>query len=188
MSELVLNVNSLKLSDLARAVYDHFSQEDKSRDLTYVIGDNKVRMMWDSVSDLVSFGVHRKDVDVDYVFFFVLYCECYDDLDRLKSWLERFCEIFEKVGVINDLSLKVKPEFDEVETPKHYNSGGTETQYLIDEFVSKIDNPKLVWRIANTLKYLDRFTLKENPLKDLKKAREYLSMCINILEGEKKDV
>lgn len=55
---------------------------------------------------------------------------------------------------------------------------------MIDEFVSKVSNPKLSWRLSNVLKYLDRFTLKGSPLKDLKKARSYLDMCIKIAEDE----
>lgn len=58
--------------------------------------------------------------------------------------------------------------FDDVHRPKHYNSHPSGVE------VKEITGEMLCPHLANSVKYVCRFPLKDNPLQDLSKAREYV--------------
>ena len=77
-------------------------------------------------------------------------------------------------------------KFDEINKPKHYNSGKYETKEVIKDILSnyKDTTPYTQYCVGNLLKYISRGPLKENLLKDLKKGMFYLEESIKEIEGE----
>lgn len=72
-----------------------------------------------------------------------------------------------------------KPMNDNVNSPKHYTSGGIET---IDYIRAKLgDEGTVAYCMGNVIKYTSRWQDK-NGLEDLKKADWYLDYAISILE------
>jgi hypothetical protein len=74
----------------------------------------------------------------------------------------------------------VQPEFDPVERPEHYNSGGQiECIQYIADFLSYEEY--VGYLRGNIAKYLHRWRYK-NGLEDLNKARWYLDRLIEAVE------
>lgn len=72
-------------------------------------------------------------------------------------------------------------EFDVVSKPKHYNSYDME---VIDAIKGVSTREEFEGACkANIIKYVTRFKFKDG-LKDLKKARAYLNMLIELQEGD----
>jgi adenine-specific DNA glycosylase len=72
---------------------------------------------------------------------------------------------------------KTKIVYDDVEYPRHYVQGSIETlDFIIDKNFGYLD--------GNVIKYLVRYRHKEDPIKDLKKARFYLNKLIDLMEDE----
>lgn len=72
-----------------------------------------------------------------------------------------------------------KPMTDNVNSPKHYTTGGIET---IDYIRAKLgDEGTAAYCMGNVIKYTSRWRDK-NGLEDLKKAQWYLNYAIEILE------
>lgn len=69
---------------------------------------------------------------------------------------------------------------DDIDAPAHYHSGGidvigfAEKQFSTEQLIGS--------HRINILKYVTRFDKKGNPLKDLKKARKYIDLLIEIEE------
>ena len=72
-------------------------------------------------------------------------------------------------------------EVDEINSPVHYNTGSMETIDLIREGMS--DDEFLGYLKGNILKYICRYRHKnkENPIKDLMKARWYIEKLISTM-------
>ena len=72
-------------------------------------------------------------------------------------------------------------EADEINSPVHYNTGSMETINLIREGMS--NDEFLGYLKGNVLKYICRYRHKhkENPVKDLMKARWYIEKLISIM-------
>ncbi len=68
--------------------------------------------------------------------------------------------------------------YDPVEAPAHYCKHTTTTAQLAHDW-------KLSFYLGNVVKYIERHTLKGSGLEDLKKARKYLEMEIEIQETGK---
>jgi len=66
----------------------------------------------------------------------------------------------------------------EVEQPTHYTDG---REY---EPVKVIMDWELPYTLGNVVKYISRYGRKDEPLKELLKAREYLNYEIHKLEGK----
>lgn len=67
--------------------------------------------------------------------------------------------------------------FDEIERPKHYNSGKIECwDYIVDQDMGYLD--------GCVVKYVTRFRRKGTPVKDLRKAQAYLDRLIIQVEKE----
>ena len=68
-------------------------------------------------------------------------------------------------------------------TTEHYQEGDIEcVDYLWDNMPFEAFIGGLEWNIK---KYLHRWRRKDNPIKDLRKARDYLSVLIDVMEGGK---
>lgn len=68
-------------------------------------------------------------------------------------------------------------------TDSHYTKGDIEcVDYLYDNMPVDAFIGGLEW---NVKKYLHRWRYKENPVKDLRKARDYLNTLIETMEGNK---
>ena len=66
--------------------------------------------------------------------------------------------------------------------PEHYTDGDIEcVDYLFDNLPLEAFIGGLEW---NTKKYLHRWRHKGNPVGDLKKARDYLTVWIDVMEGK----
>jgi hypothetical protein len=72
-------------------------------------------------------------------------------------------------------------EADEINSPVHYNTGSMETIDLIREGMS--NDEFLGYLKGNVLKYICRYRHKhkENPVKDLMKARWYIEKLISTM-------
>jgi len=66
---------------------------------------------------------------------------------------------------------------DAVNHPSHYTQGKFEVIDVIEDW-------KLGFHLANTVKYIARAEHKENAIQDLKKAAWYLNRKIELLEGK----
>lgn len=67
-------------------------------------------------------------------------------------------------------------------TTKHYETGSIEcVDYLYDNMPLEAFIGGLEW---NVKKYLHRWRYKEKPVEDLRKARDYLSVLIDTVEGK----
>ena len=63
------------------------------------------------------------------------------------------------------------PQFDNVNHPPHYKTGGVET-------IDFIEAKELGYHLGNVIKYVSRAKHKGNELEDLKKAQWYLERAI----------
>ena len=77
---------------------------------------------------------------------------------------------------------KPNPCYDNgVDHPAHYTSGGQEVIDTIEDVVKDAPDPVVGGLQWNTLKYVMRLWLKDNPKKDAMKARWYLDRLISKL-------
>ena len=77
---------------------------------------------------------------------------------------------------------RAKPSYDDgVDHPSHYTSGGQEVIDTIEDVVKDAPDPVVGGLQWNTLKYVMRLWLKDNPKKDAMKARWYLDRLISKL-------
>ena len=70
-------------------------------------------------------------------------------------------------------------DHDSVNKPKHYNSGNIQTIDAIRESMS--DREFFGYLKGNVMKYVWRYTHKDNPVEDLRKADWYLNRLIDVL-------
>ena len=97
-----------------------------------------------------------------------------------ESVLKDFAELAYKAGAGRDRPKQDPriPQFDNVNHPSHYKSGGIET-------IDFIEAKELGYHLGNVIKYVTRAKHKGNELEDLKKAQWYLNREISKLTGEK---
>lgn len=76
---------------------------------------------------------------------------------------------------------------DEVSRPAHYNRSGIEAIKAIEASMSEVEF--LGYLKGNILKYLWRYGYKDNPKKDIAKARWYLDLLYNqIVDLDQKEL
>lgn len=76
---------------------------------------------------------------------------------------------------------------DEIRHPDHYTWRGFECKELIKMMTSGADGVEAMY-LGNVIKYLYRYPKKGTPVKDLKKARQYLDFLITEEEQRLKKV
>ena len=72
-------------------------------------------------------------------------------------------------------------KFDDVNYPQHYNEGGIEAIDAIKASMSSLEFKGYLK--GNALKYMWRYTYKDNPVEDLRKAKWYLEKLIESNEN-----
>ena len=167
----------------------------------YTIKDNKVNLLlevlgFDTESDLLNVKV-----SIGRYFTFIRHSESFikntctpvEDYN-IPWWLEKHINDDEVMyvrrnGFLNKQELHESTKdlkFDEINKPKHYNSGKYETKEVIKDILSnyKDSSPYTQYCVGNLLKYISRGPLKENLLKDLKKGMFYLEESIKEIESE----
>lgn len=75
---------------------------------------------------------------------------------------------------------------NEISKPNHYTWRGKECKEIIADMVNGAEGLEAVY-LSNIIKYLYRYPMKGTPLKDLKKARQYLDFLITNEEMEEGD-
>jgi hypothetical protein len=80
----------------------------------------------------------------------------------------------------------VLQDTDSVNHPPHYTAGRAEAIDVIEDAITHAPTPEDGYAHGQALKYLLRLWLKEDPLKDAKKAHWYLQRLIWRLEGADK--
>lgn len=71
-----------------------------------------------------------------------------------------------------------------VNQPKHYiGVDGLEAITVMKNFLPKYDNAYIGYLVGNVLKYMLRAPSKDNQTEDFKKAKKYLDMIIQKVEG-----
>jgi hypothetical protein len=73
---------------------------------------------------------------------------------------------------------------DDIKSPNHYTWRGTECEKVIGEITTGAEG-KEAYYLGAVVKYLYRYPKKGTPLKDLRKAKQYIDMLIK-LKGETK--
>ena len=167
----------------------------------YSIKDNKVNLLlevlgFDTETDLINVKV-----SIGRYFTFKRHSESFikntctpvEDYN-IPWWLEKHINDDEVMyvrrnGFLNKQELHESTKdlkFDEINKPKHYNSGKYETKEVIKDILSnyKDSSPYTQYCVGNLLKYISRGPLKENLLKDLKKGMFYLEESIKEIESE----
>lgn len=76
---------------------------------------------------------------------------------------------------------------DDVSHPAHYRNGPVETIDVIEAWVKHAPDPVLGGLHWNAIKYIGRVWLKDDPLKDLCKARWYLNRLIDKIDSKIKN-
>lgn len=72
-------------------------------------------------------------------------------------------------------------KFDDVNYPQHYNEGGIEAIDAIKASMSSLEFKGYLK--GNALKYMWRYTYKDKPVEDLRKAKWYLEKLIESNEN-----
>lgn len=72
---------------------------------------------------------------------------------------------------------------DIIHSPNHYTWRGRECKHIIRDLVQGEEGIN-AHCVASVVKYLYRYPKKQNPLQDLKKAREYLTIMIEEMESQ----
>lgn len=92
------------------------------------------------------------------------------------SWLDKADKQPKKSNKTKAGAKKSKPQYDSVNHPPHYTSGGIET-------IEFIQAKELSYGLGNVVKYISRCGKKPNeaPLESLKKAAFYLNREIILL-------
>mgnify|MGYP002741180895 FL=1 len=71
-----------------------------------------------------------------------------------------------------------------VNQPKHYiGVDGLEAITVMENFLPKYDDAYIGYLVGNVLKYMLRAPSKDNQTEDFKKAKKYLDMIIQKVEG-----
>lgn len=128
---------------------------------------------------------------------FLTVCKSYKILDDTNDSSDRVAKIVGDTGKVHYVLttygakcphgytyevLDYTPK-DIQEHTQHYQSGDIEcVDYLYDNMPFEAFVGGLEWNIK---KYLHRWRYKEAPVKDLRKARDYLSVLIEVMEGNK---
>ena len=73
-------------------------------------------------------------------------------------------------------------EADEIKQPNHYTWRGKECEQIIGDITQGAEG-KEAYYLGAVVKYLYRYPKKGTPLKDLRKAKQYIDMLIK-LKGE----
>jgi len=85
------------------------------------------------------------------------------------------------------MTKPAKVKDDEVSRPAHYNRSGIEAIKAIEASMSEVEF--LGYLKGNILKYLWRYGYKDNPKKDIAKARWYLDLLYNqIVDLDQKEL
>lgn len=71
---------------------------------------------------------------------------------------------------------------DEIKSPNHYTWRGTECEKVIGEITAGAEG-KEAYYLGAVVKYLYQYPKKGTPLKDLRKAKQYIEMMIALKEG-----
>jgi hypothetical protein len=83
-------------------------------------------------------------------------------------------------GLRGEGTISSSPMSDPVNSPSHYTSGGIET---IDYMEAKSTPEEFRGHLRlSALKYLSRAGLKDDTLKDLKKAQWYINALVDFIE------
>lgn len=77
----------------------------------------------------------------------------------------------------------LEDEADMVNHPSHYNYKSMECKDIIDTMCEGI-NEGQAYKLGCAIKYLYRYPMKGKPIEDLQKAKTYIDMIIELLEGE----
>ena len=107
------------------------------------------------------------------------------DYDAMAK-VEAMCNQYEQEYFLKAEAVTNSPTFTVNSTEKtvtHYTKGEIEcVDYLYDNMPLEAFVGGCEWAVK---KYLHRWRYKEKPVKDLRKARDYLSVLIDVLEGKK---
>lgn len=76
------------------------------------------------------------------------------------------------------LSGKFREESDNITRPEHYNVGGIEPAEFMESIGIAED-----YYAGNIIKYASRYK-KKNGIEDIRKAKQYCTMLIELLESE----
>lgn len=100
---------------------------------------------------------------------------------RYHEYIKHMYDQEEKPMEFPDVDLKYVPK--DIRSPvDHYKEADIEcVDYLWDNMPFEAFVGGLEW---NTKKYLHRWRYKEKPVQDLRKARDYLTVLINVMEGK----
>jgi hypothetical protein len=88
-------------------------------------------------------------------------------------------------GTIHRSPVNGQPEFgqDEIKQPNHYTWRGRECEEIIGEITQGAEG-KEAYYLGAIVKYLYRYPKKGTPLKDLRKAKQYIDMLIELKEEQ----
>ena len=100
----------------------------------------------------------------------------FKDNNEMTEWLRKNSWS----GLRGEGSIAHSPMSDPVNSPPHYTSGGIET---IDYMEAKSTPEEFRGHLRlTTIKYLSRAGLKDDTLRDLKKAQWYLNALVDFIE------
>ena len=74
-------------------------------------------------------------------------------------------------------------EADEIKQPNHYTWRGKECEQIIGDITQGAEG-KEAYYLGAVVKYLYRYPKKGTPLKDLRKAKQYIDMLIDLQEEQ----
>lgn len=74
-------------------------------------------------------------------------------------------------------------EADDIKSPNHYTWRGKECEEIIGELTQGAEG-KEAYYLGAVVKYLYRYPKKGTPLKDLRKAKQYIDMLITLKEEQ----
>ncbi len=103
--------------------------------------------------------------------------------DVPKKTGEELLKIVEGYGKAADIK-HLYDQTDMVNSPAHYTRGTQEAIDIIEEVIQDAPDPVTGALQYQVLKYVLRLWLKENPLRDAKKAQWYLNRLILKLEKD----
>lgn len=90
-----------------------------------------------------------------------------------EGWFKRLITASTKEVVKQPVAV------DNVVSPVHYNTTKISALDVVNDW-------NLNFYLGNTIKYIKRYELKDNPIQDLKKAAQYLQLLIDKLEKDNK--
>lgn len=83
---------------------------------------------------------------------------------------------------LDEMEFMNPPEVETVNHPDHYNQGKYEAWDVIDDWCGNLNSIEAYY-VGNALKYLCRWKYKGG-VNDLKKAENYISRLVEILEDK----